>query len=159
MSEDIQHSCCFFGNRNTPVTPDLKSIILQTVEMLITVEKVDTFLFGSKSSFNSLCLEAVTELKQKFPHVKLVYVRAEYPYIDESYKSYLLKSYDETYFPDNILNSGKAVYVERNKEMINKSSFCVFYYDEKCLPKKRKSGTKIALEHAKKKNRRIYLFP
>ena len=171
MSEDIQHSCCFFGNRNTPVTPDLKSIILQTVEMLIAVEKVDTFLFGSKSSFNSLCLEAVTELKQKFPHVKLVYVRAEYPYIDEAYKAYLLNFCDETYFPERLSDAGKAVYVERNREMIDKSRFCIVYYDEgytpssRCkasdmliVPEARKSGTKLALDYAIKKKKEIFIF-
>ena len=29
-------------------------------------EKVNTFLFGSKSNFNSLCLKKVTELKEKY---------------------------------------------------------------------------------------------
>ena len=159
MSAVLENTCCFIGHREINVTDELKEKLRVVIERLIVYENIDTFLFGSKSQFDDLCYDVVTEIKKKHTHIKRIFVRAEYPYIDESYKSYLLKSYDETYFPDNILNSGKAVYVERNKEMINKSSFCVFYYDEKCLPKTRKSGTKIALEHAKKKNRRIYLFP
>lgn len=38
----------------------------------------DIFLFGSKSQFNDLCLQAATEVKKIRPNVKLLYVRAEY---------------------------------------------------------------------------------
>ena len=47
------------------------------------------------------------------------------------------------------------MYVERNCEMINKSRFCVVYYDEEHLPSKRKSGTKIAFEYAQKQGKEI----
>ena len=39
--------------------------------------------------------------------------------------------------------------------MIDKSRFCVVYYDEKYNPAKRKSGTKIALDYALKKKREV----
>ncbi len=99
-----KNSCCFLGHRKINETDELKAKIIQTIEKLIVDEKVDTFLFGSKSRFNSLCLELVTETKEKYPHIKRVYVRAEYPYISEHYKNYLLKSYDDTYYPGIILN-------------------------------------------------------
>ena len=67
--------------------------------------------------------------------------------------NYLLNFYDETYFPENLYDAGKAVYVERNYEMIDKSKYCVSYYNEACIPHKRKSGTKIALDYAVKKNK------
>jgi len=50
----------------------------------------------------------------------------------------MLKDYENTYYPENMANAGKASYVERNQEMINKSDFCVVYYDEKYLPPCRK---------------------
>ena len=84
-----------------------------------------------------------------------VYVRAEFPHIDNKYKEYLSNNYEETYFPENIIRSGKAAYVERNFEMINKSDFCVIYYDKENLPTNRKSGTKIACEYANKKEKII----
>jgi len=71
-------------------------------------------------------------------------VRAEYPYIDEDYKNYLLEHYEETYYPEKIVNAGKAAYVERNCEMINSSSVCVVYYDESYTPKRKNS--KIVVE-------------
>ncbi len=149
------NTCCFFGHRTINETDELRTKITEAVERLITEEKVDTFLFGSKSRFNDLCLELVTELKEKYPHVKRIYVRAEFPVINEEYKDYLLKSYDDTYFPEKIIGSGSVAYVERNYEMINQSKYCIVYYDESCSPAIRKSGTKIALDYAIKKKKCI----
>ena len=149
------HTCCFFGHRKINETEELKSKLIEIIEKLIVDEKVDTFLFGSKSRFNSLCLELVTEIKEKYPHIKRIYVRAEYPYINEQYTNYLLESYEETYYPEHIRSSGRAAYVERNYEMINKSEFCIVYYDEPNAPTTRKSGTEIALDYAIKKGKEI----
>jgi len=154
-----ENTCCIFGHRTINETEELRAKITEAVEKLITDEKVDTFLFGSKSRFNSLCLELVTELKEKYPHVKRIYVRAEYPFISDSYRAYLLRYYDDTYYPEKILGSGRAVYVERNYEMIDQSRFCVVYYDDLYTPPTRKSGTKIAFNYAVKLNRDIIVFP
>lgn len=150
-----EKTCCFFGHREINETEELKSKLIETIEKLICEKQVDTFLFGSKSHFNSLCLELVTELKEKYPHIKRIYVRAEYPDINEQYTNYLLESYEETYYPEHIRSSGKAAYVERNYEMINKSKYCIVYYDEPNAPTARKSGTKIALDYAIKKGKQI----
>ena len=153
---NILNSCCFFGHRKINKTEELKSTLIKIIENLITERKVDTFLFGSKSQFNSLCLDLVTKIKEKYPHIKRIYVRAEYPYVSEDYyKNYLLKSYEDSYYPEKILNSGRAAYVERNFEMIDNSYYCVVYYNEQEAPTKRKSGTKIALDYALKKEKRI----
>lgn len=141
------YTCCFIGHRNIFETKELKSQLLEIIEKLIVDEKVDTFLFGSKSRFNTICLETVTKIKEKYPHIKRIYVRAEYPYISEDYKKFLLENYEDTYYPEKIHGSGKAVYVERNYEMINNSRFCVMFYD-RLIPSAYKSGTKIALDYA-----------
>ena len=153
-------ACSFFGHRDTPQTDELKQKVRETVERLIVEEGVDTFLFGSRSKFDDLCLLIVTELKGKYPNIKRIYVRSQYPYIDKQYKDYLLKSYDDTIIPNRVKNAGKASYVERNQEMINVSSFCVFYYNPCYLPPKRKhsksdiseyqpkSGTQLAWDYA-----------
>ena len=154
-----EKTCCFFGHREINETEELKSKLIEIIEKLIVDEKVDTFLFGSKSQFNSLCLELVTEIKEKYPHIKRIYVRAEYPDINEHYIKYLLESYEETYYPEHIRSSGRAAYVERNYEMINKSKFCIVYYDEPNAPTTRKSGTKIALDYAITKGKKIAVLP
>ena len=151
-------TCCFFGHRKINETEEQKSKLIEIIERLIVDEKVDTFLFGSKSRFNSLCLELVTELKEKYPYIKRVYVRAEYPDINEQYTNYLLEGYEETYYPEHIRSSGRAAYVERNYEMINKSKFCIVYYDEPNAPTTRKSGTKIALDYAIKHKKEVIIL-
>ena len=155
MSEKVPHTCCFFGHRNINETEEMRMNITEVVSGLIENKQVDTFLFGSKSAFDSLCLVLVTKLKEKYPHIKRIYVRAEFPYIDDEYLNYLLQSYDETYYPETLHGAGRAVYVERNCEMINNSTYCVVCYDEQKMPTTRKSGTKIALDYAIKKGRKI----
>ena len=154
-----EKTCCFFGHREINETEVLKTKLMEIIEKLIVDENVDTFLFGSKSQFNSLCLELVTELKEKYPHIKRIYVRAEYPDINEQYTNYLLESYEDTYYPEHIRSSGRAAYVERNYEMIDNSHFCIVYYDESNAPTTRKSGTKIALDYALKKQKHIIALP
>ncbi|MGN0448235.1 MAG: SLOG family protein [Acutalibacteraceae bacterium] len=149
------NTCCFIGHRTIDETEELKSKLKEIIEKLIIDEKVDTFLFGSKSRFNSLCREIVTEIKEKYPHIKRIYVRAEFPYISDDYKNYLLEYYDDTYYPEHIIGAGKAAYVERNFEMINNSSFCIIYYDEQKAPTTRKSGTEIALNYAMEQGKQI----
>lgn len=150
-----EKTCCFFGHRTINETEELKSKLIEIIEKLICEKQVDTFLFGSKSRFNSLCLELVTEIKEKYPYIKRVYVRAEYPYISEQYENYLLKSYEHTYYPEHIIGSGRASYVERNYEMINESHYCIVYYDKSLAPTARKSGTEIALDYATKQRKKI----
>lgn len=150
-----KNTCCFIGHRNMNETEELMAKLIKTIEKLIVENSVDTFLFGSKSRFNSMCIKLVTEIKEKYPHIKRVYVRAEYPYINEYYKNYLLESYDDTYYPKEIMNAGRASYVERNYKMIDNSRFCIVYYDEESAPTTRKSGTKIALDYAIKKRKNV----
>ncbi len=149
------NTCCFIGHRAIFETEELNSQLFEIIENLIVEKNVDTFLFGSKSQFNSLCLKIVTKIKEKYPHIKRVYIRAEYQYIDEKYKKYLLQNYEDTYYPEKIRGSGKAAYIERNYEMINNSHFCIFYYDKYIPYPHRKSGTKIAFEYAIKRGKQI----
>ena len=161
-------ACCFFGHRKINETPELTERLESVIESLIKEKAVNIFYFGSKSEFDSLCLKVVTDLKEKYPHIKRIYVRAEFPYIDDSYKKYLLESYEDTYYPEKMINAGRAAYVERNYEMINNSRYCICYYDENYMPPRRKnsrrdltdyqpkSGTRMAFDYANKRNLMIY---
>jgi len=155
----VNNTCRVFGHRIINETVELRTRLIKTIERLITKENIDTFLFGSKSRFNSLCYELVTNLKEKYPHIKRIYVRAEFPVINDDYKAYLLELYEDTFYPEKIKGSGRAAYVERNYEMINKSKYCIVYYDEANAPTTRKSGTRIALDYAVKQKSNIYVYP
>lgn len=159
MTENkISYTCSFFGHKSIKETDELKEKLYQTIIDLIINESVDTFLFGSNSSFDKVCLQTVTAIKEKYPYIKRIYVRAEFPYINNEYRAYLLESYDDTYYPEKLVGAGRAAYVERNCEMINNSQFCVVYYDEKYAPATRKSGTKIALDYAMKRKKNIIII-
>ena len=166
--EDLKlHSCCFFGHRKINNTPELIERLTKEIEVLISEKDVVIFYFGSKSEFDDLCHKVVTELKKKYPEIKRIYVRSAFQHIPDWYEDSLLQHYEDTYFPEHMEKAGRASYVERNQEMINKSDFCVIYYDENYLPPRRKnsrreltdyqpkSGTAVAYEYAMKKNRFI----
>ncbi len=161
--------CCFIGHRKIENSTELRKSLLNLIEDLITNKNVNKFLFGSNSKFDDLCYDIVTELKQKHSHIERVYVRSAYPDINNFYEDYLLDKYEGTYFPEHIRDSGMASYVERNQEMIRKSNICIFYYDKKYLPPRRKnsrrnlfdyqpkSGTGIAYDYAmKRKDKQIF---
>ena len=166
-----EQTACFFGHRKIDASDDLKAILYEEIEKLITVDGITTFLFGSKSQFDDLCYKIVTDLKSKHPHIKRIYVRAESEFIDgegsRAYREGLTELYEHTYYPESVSGAGKAVYVKRNQHMIDESSICVVYYDENYAPSRRKhsrrdltdyqptSGTSVAYKYAERKKRRI----
>ena len=151
-----ENTCCVFGHREIEKSEELRARLGDIIEELIACEGVDTFLFGSKSRFNDLCYELVTAAKQKHPHIKRVYVRAEYPQISEDYRNYILQSYEDTYYcSEKAADCGKAAYVERNCKMIDSSRICIVYYTGQGTVGARKSGTEIAFKYAVKHGRKI----
>ena len=166
MYSEKSKTCCFVGHRKVKNYNATKDKVKVIVENLITKEGVSVFLLGSKSEFNTLCYEVITELKKVHKHIERIYVRAEFPYIDDEYKNYLLEYYEQTYYPEKIIKSGRACYVERNYEMIENSAYCIVCFDEAHTQQKgdtgnkgnikAKSGTKLACEFAKRKKRNVF---
>ena len=166
-----ENTACFFGHRKVSVTDDLKSRLYNEIENLVTTDGINTFLFGSKSQFDDLCYKIVSELKEKHPDIRRIYVRAESEYIDgegsRAYREGLMELYEHTYYPECASGAGKAVYVKRNCHMIDESSVCVVYYDENYMPPRKKqsrrdifdyqptSGTGIAYQYAVRKKKKI----
>lgn len=156
---------CFIGHRTIADGDAVYSCLFATVETLIR-EGHSKFLLGSRSEFNSMAVSILKELKPKYPHIERIYVRAEYPHINEDYRSFLLESCDDTFFPEALLSAGRAIYAERNQILIDESSICVFYYDStyalpptqsnrRLIPQNRKSGTHIAYDYAVRKGKTI----
>ncbi len=159
-------SCCFIGHRKIENADQVKEKLTAVISQLIG-QGVTIFYFGSRSEFDDLAWEVVTELKETCQDIKRIYIRSAYAHISDSYKRYLLESYEDTYMPEGVENAVKASYVERNQAMINTSHICVFYYNENYAPPRRKnskrdlsdyqpkSGTKIAFEFVKSKKKDI----
>lgn len=174
-------TCCFLGHRKIDETEELKSRLKSIITYLIEDEKVEVFLFGSRSDFNSLCHAIVTELKEKYPHIQrraytcrseTCTLEKERAYWEEIYSHFekrpvTLLGVEEEIEHRTKWTSGRAQYVERNQAMIDDSDFCLFYYDEIYKPPLRKqyrsalsmyqpkSGTKLAYDYANQRKKEI----
>ncbi len=169
--------CSFFGHRNFEVNDEIERKLLNLIEDLIVNYNVETFLFGSKSGFDTLCHKIVYNLKSKYTHIKtVVYICPSEGYIlntekekyEKLYSSYYIVPYDEVFKHKNWLKGRRASYIERNFSMIDDSQFCIFYYNQNYVVEQRKpnkkhltyiqpnSGTKLAYDYAKRKHKTIY---
>lgn len=171
--------CCFIGHRKIDKDIRLTQRVRDVINDLIEYKGVTTFLFGSRSEFDDLCHEIVTDLQKNNLQIKrIMYTcrseravkKEEKEDLEKSWSKLLkrnvtLKDYDGAIMIDRIWSAGKASYVERNQNMIDVSDFCVFYCDPQYQPPKRKyskrsvgdyqpkSGTQLALAYAYQKNR------
>ena len=177
-----EKSCCFIGHREVAQTDELIARLSVETESLVQ-KGVTRFLFGSRSDFNDICHDVVTELKEKYPDIKRVAynTRSECATLENEReeneriysrlfsKEIHLRGYEESITPDKMYVSGKASYIERNQIMIDISDYCIFYYDKEYAPPLKqlstrsvsgiwtsgKSGTAIAYAYAVRKNRNI----
>ena len=148
-------TCAFIGHRKIEKAEALKQRLNNTVIALID-EGVDTFLFGSRSQFDSMCYEVVTELQKTYPHIRRVEVRSSNEYLPQMYIDITLKYYEETIFPKSVSGAGYRAYIKRNQAMIDMCDILVVYCDMDYKPQaKTRSGTILAFEYAKKKDKRI----
>ena len=158
----IMKACSFFGHRDTPQTEQLKQKVRETVERLIVEEGVNTFLFGSRSNFDELCHIVVTELKEKYPHIRRIAYLCKHETaclvgagmeLKRKLKEITgldayLPEYEEIKKSDRVNSAGHACYIERNQAMIDESAISIFYIVEK--NKRTHSGTRSAYQYAQK---------
>lgn len=172
---------CFIGHRKVPNEEQLKIRLTETISNLIA-DGADTFLFGSRSDFDDLCWEVVTELKEQYPNIKRIActVFHELALTSEEErqscerilsnvmgKEMHLEIYESAVDSKKAKRATKDAYLMRNQEMIDDSDVCVFYYDKNYLPPKEKrgrlfvvdyqpkSGTAQAFAYAQRKNKKI----
>lgn len=133
--------CSFFGAKNGRCAEEAYPAVKTVVEKLITADGVNVFLFASQSEFELLCLKAVNELKNTFPNIRRLYVRAERGYVNDECKEFVASNYDDTFCPFEST-------AKRNYYMIDNSGYCVF-------GNKKESGTKRAYQYAVKKKKHV----
>lgn len=172
---------CFIGHRTVDNKEKVKDRLMDVV--LTLIEKgTDAFLFGSRSNFDFLCWEVVTELKEKYPNINRVCYNAPHETAFTSKEerkncerlfSQMTKQevhfadYEQTVNSQKALKANKNAYIMRNQDMIDASDVCVFYYNKDYLPPIRKasnsflpdhqpkSGTAIAFAYAIQKKKQI----
>lgn len=136
---------------------------LQSILIFLIENGAVNFIFGDHSSFDDLCYDIVTKLKESYS-INRIHFRKDYKDADAYTMQYLTSGYEESICFESF---GRSGYITRNRAMISESEICVFYYDENYLPsigrKKRrdirdrlpKSGTALAYRFAKSKNKII----
>lgn len=174
-------TACFIGHRTVADVEQVCTKLYGALSALIA-EGADTFLFGSRSDFDFLCWKTVTDMKEKYPHLKRVCFNAPHERAFTSkaerqrYEQFLSQrvnyevhcaDYEKSVDSQKALKANKNVYIMRNQEMIDSSDVCVFYYNKDYLPPKRKSsdiylfeyqpksGTAIAFAYAIQKKKQI----
>ena len=152
----MEKTCCIIGHRDFEKSKELELKVKKIVADLIEKENITNFLFGSNSKFTDFCYNIVTEYKNIYSHLRRIFIRAEYPIISDSYYNYLKTFYEDSYFYSEKLLNNKFSYLKRDKVMIEKSQFCIFFFNPTYIPKtKTQSGTHIAYEYALKKGKRV----
>ncbi len=131
MESEMRYTCCFVGNIGAEPTEELYLRVNDIVEKLITVEKVNTFLFETKKGFEGICFDIVLALKLKYPHIKRIRVSTGFPFISDFCVDDTLEGFDDTYYPGRILYKEKLVYQGKTGERTDLSGVCVTYDEEK----------------------------
>ncbi len=154
MSELIDKTCCFTGHRIIP--PEKKENVIQQLNAEITDlinKKYIWFEVGGALGFDTLAAQAVLDLKEKYPQIKLTLV---VPYIAQA-KSW--KETDKSIYDNIKKHADKVIYIsdqyhrgciqKRNRYLVDTSSACICYLDEN------KGGTFYTVNYAVRKNLRI----
>lgn len=176
-----EKTVCFIGHRTVDNAEQVKTKLFDVLVTLIA-NGADTFLFGSRSDFDTLCWEVVTDIQVQFPYIKRISYNAPHEAAFTSKKerencerffSQMTKrevhytDYEEAVSSAKSINANKNAYIMRNQEMIDNSDVCVFYFNKDYLPPKRKaknrflsdyqpkSGTAIAFQYATAKKKKI----
>ena len=142
MEEKI---CSFFGHRDAIITDLLYEISYAEIMKAIG-EGCRIFYFGGYGTFDALCLEIVTKIKGEYPelNIKRVYCVPQERYLRKKVRYFNCDDYDEIiYLAPSFDGWYKSIYF-RNCAMIDKSSFIIFYAEEK-----ENSGAFKAYKYAK----------
>lgn len=93
--------CCFFGHKDVP--HDIKERLTAVLTELIA-EGVDSFLVGNQGGFDSIVLNSLRMLKEKYPHITYNVVLAYMPGAKEEWPTYEPL---ETLYPERCILSSK----------------------------------------------------
>ncbi len=143
---------CFTGHRKLPQMQEIASKLKTAIIALIN-NGYCYFCCGGALGFDTLAAQAVLDLKEFFPHIKLVLVL---PCKNQTrgWQSTDVKLYEQilnladkcTYTAENYHNGCMH---KRNRHLVDSSSICVCYLAEN------KGGTAYTVKYAKKQGLKI----
>lgn len=144
--------CSVFGTNSVEITDHLKEKLHSTFIDLITKYNVRTFYFGGLSSFDDVCWQIVSGLKNQYNNIKRVFCLSNRNWLNPSKRPQWLNNndYEEIVYFELSFNYWYTRIYYRNCEMINRSDYLVFY-----APPNPKSGAYKALKYALSKKKSI----
>lgn len=99
--------CAFFGHRT--VDTDISDALHDAIRKAITEYGVRTFCCGNKGEFDRMAAKTAFQLKQEFPDIEIIYVRAYLPKSGEK----LPECYDASIYPEGLEDVPKRFAVSR----------------------------------------------
>ncbi len=127
--------CCFTGHRNIKTDDALKKRLYSTLTKFIMEKGITDFYAGGAYGWDIYCEEAVLELRDKYPWIRLHLVLPCSPE-DQTKKWYendkikyakILKSADSVEVLSERYYSGCMA--ARNKKLVEHADCCICYYD------------------------------
>ncbi len=137
----------FAGHRDSWRCIGVKEKLLQTIEGLIQ-QGYTIFYDGNKGAFDEKCFNAIVELKEKYPYIKIVRILSHYQHNKENF--FLSKAVDETIFPPIEQYYPKQRITKRNEWIVDNCDVLVCHIE---MPYK--SGAYKMVKYAQKKNKKI----
>jgi len=147
-------TCCFTGHRSIPENKkeELKEVLKLEIIKLIN-QGVCFFGAGGALGFDTLAAQAVLELKEQYPHIKLILV---FPCYNQTYR---WKKQDVKVYEDIKSKCDKYVYtseeydgqcmMKRNRHLVDYSKFCICYLEKEV------GGTAYTVDYAKSRGLKI----
>lgn len=116
-------TCFFIGHRDAQDT--LAPILAELVEQYIIEHGVREFIVGRYGRFDYLAAVAVQKAKERYPGVRLVYLRPYHP-AERSFE--LPQDFDGSFYPPGMEYVPKALAIDRaNRYMVGHSDYLIAY--------------------------------
>lgn len=142
----LRKICCFAGHSELCGTEGVYKKLYSVLENLAETEGITEYWVGNYGAFDSLCAEAVRELKVKYPEVQLNLV---VPYLTagiNEYKEQFYANFDNILLADVPENTPKRLKIIKcNQYMIKNADVLVCYVEHSF------GGAAKTLDYAKKK--------
>ena len=124
-----EKTCCFTGHRI--LASDLcKDTLVRGIEYVIA-QGVDTFICGGAIGFDTLCAQAVLEIKKKYSHISL-HIYAPCNNQSQNWSAKDKGIYQKILEQADFVDMPKKPYFNgclqmRNYKMVDSSAFCICY--------------------------------
>ncbi len=136
QTDEKRRTCCFTGHRSIEgfKRQEVKKALRLKVAELI-LGGVTTFISGGALGFDTLAAQCVLEAKEDNPQISLVMILpcrdqcAKWNWSDKLAYEELLSAADDVYFLNERYITGCMH--QRNRAMIEKSGYCIAYFDGK----------------------------